>query len=152
MHKTPGIKPFLVHCTPAIEWTLNEQNMRPDKAKVIDEIWDEPRIESFLDKAPMGEENAEFSILLNAYRSMRPEDFARFIDKFKARGGHVDALDNRGRTLLDVIATHAKSEPLPSHTDAPEKVTTKSASTPESKPSPHTANLSASSPPHANGT
>ncbi len=86
--------------------------MRPDKAKVIDEVWDESRIESFLDKAPMGDEAEAFSVLLNAYRSMRAEDFARFIDMFKARGGRVDALDNRGRTLLDVISTHAKSEPF----------------------------------------
>ena len=86
--------------------------MRPDKAKVIDEVWDESRIESFLNKAPMGDEAGEFSVLLNAYRSMRAEDFARFVDMFIARGGRVDALDNRGRTLLDVISTHAKSEPF----------------------------------------
>lgn len=86
--------------------------MRPDKAKVIDEVWDEPRIESFLDKAPMGDETAEFSVLLHAYRSMRAEDFVRFIEKFKARGGRVDAVDKRGRTLLEVIASHAKSGPF----------------------------------------
>ena len=86
--------------------------MRPDKAKVIDEVWDESRIESFLDKAPMGDEAAEFSVLLNAYRSMRAEDFDRFITKFTARGGNVHAADQRGRTLLEVIADHEKSGPF----------------------------------------
>jgi hypothetical protein len=83
--------------------------MRPDKAKVVDEIWDDARIDSFLDKGAMGSEPAEFSILLNAYRSMRAEDFARFIDKFTARGGNVNAQDKRGRTLLETIANHDKA-------------------------------------------
>lgn len=86
--------------------------MRPDKAKVVDEVWDDERIASFLDKGPMGDEAAEFSILLYAYRSMRAEDFARFIDKFKAGGGNVQAKDNAGRTLAEVIADHAKAGPF----------------------------------------
>ena len=86
--------------------------MRPDKAKVVDEQWDDARIDSFLDKGTMGDEPAEFSILLNAYRSMRAEDFARFIDKFTARGGDVNARDKRGRTLLDTIAGHDKAAPF----------------------------------------
>ena len=51
--------------------------MRPDKTKVVDEIWDDERIDSFLSKQPMGDEPAEFSLLLNAYRSMRPADGLR---------------------------------------------------------------------------
>jgi hypothetical protein len=86
--------------------------MRPDKAKVVDEIWDEARIDSFLDKKAMGDESAEFSTLLNAYRSMRAADFARFIEKFKAQGGSVDAKDKDGRTLAQVIAKHEKATPF----------------------------------------
>ena len=86
--------------------------MRPDKAKVVDEIWDDERIDSFLSKAPMGDEGAEFSALLNAYRSMRVEDFGRFLLKFKANGGSVDAKDKDGRSLSQVIESHTKSEPF----------------------------------------
>ncbi len=86
--------------------------MRPDKAKVVDEIWDDERIDSFLGKAPMGGENAEFSTLLNAYRSMRAEDFGRFLAKFKANGGSVDAKSQDGRTLAQFIETHAKAAPF----------------------------------------
>ena len=86
--------------------------MRPDKAKVVDEIWDEARIDSFLDKNPMGDESTEYSTLLNAYRSMRPEDFARFIAKFRARGGSIDAKSSDGRTLSQVIAKHEKAAPF----------------------------------------
>lgn len=86
--------------------------MRPDKAKVVDEIWDEARIDSFLDKNAMGDENAEFSTLLNAYRSMRAEDFARFIARFTEKGGNVDAKSNDGRTLAQVIVNHEKATPF----------------------------------------
>ncbi len=88
------------------------KNVRPDKKKVVDEVWDEARIASFLDKQPMGTEAAEFSILLNAYRGMRLEDFARFIAAYKARGLRVDARSNDGRTLAETIAGHRKAAPF----------------------------------------
>jgi hypothetical protein len=81
--------------------------MRPDKQKVIDEVWDDERIEGFLHKTPMGDErDRDFSTLLNAYRSMRPGDFERFIDRFQALGGNLDARSNDGQTLLELIAGH----------------------------------------------
>ncbi len=87
--------------------------MRPDKQKVIDEVWDDERIESFLGKTPMGdEENPDYSVLLNAYRSMRPGDFERFIERFTALGRDLDAKSNDGQTLLALIADHRHSEPF----------------------------------------
>ena len=86
--------------------------MRPDKAKVVDEVWDDARIEEFLDKGAMGDEPGDFSVLLHAYRSMRADDFGRFLQKFTARGGNVSATDNQGRTLATVIGTHEKSQPF----------------------------------------
>jgi len=81
--------------------------MRPDKQKVIDEVWDDERIEGFLAKSPMGDEqNRDYSTLLNAYRSMRPADFERFIDRFTATGRDLDAKSNEGQTLLTLIADH----------------------------------------------
>ena len=84
--------------------------MRADKEKVVDEVWDDARISSFLDKGPMGGEPLEFSQLLHAYRSMRPSDFGRFLDRFKANGGDVNAKSNDGRTLLEIIEHHDKSQ------------------------------------------
>ncbi len=85
--------------------------MRPDKQKVVDEVWDDERIESFLDKTPMGEESSrDFSALLNAYRSMRPGDFERFLERFKALGRELDARSNDGQTLLELIADHRHGE------------------------------------------
>ncbi len=86
--------------------------MRPDKAKVVDEVWDEARIDSFLAKGPMGKESAEFSMLLHAYRSMRAEDFKRFIIKFTQQGHDVGANDRQGRSLAEIIRSHTKAAPF----------------------------------------
>lgn len=87
--------------------------MRPDKQKVIDEVWDDERIHSFLTKSAFGSEtDPDFSCLLHAYRSMRAEDFARFLTVFKAAGRDVNATGRDGYTLLALIADHAQSEPF----------------------------------------
>ena len=87
--------------------------MRPDKAKVVDEIWDDARIEDFLHKAPMGAEaDPDYSALLYAYRSMRPEDFGRFVERFAALGRNLSARGNDGRTLLGLIAEHRHAAPF----------------------------------------
>ena len=86
--------------------------MRPDKEKVIDEVWDDARVESFLHKPPMGDEPADYSVLLNAYRSMRPADFARFMALYKAAGHDPAARSRSGATLRETIASHRRAGPF----------------------------------------
>ena len=83
--------------------------MRADKIKVIDEVWDDARIDGFLDKEPLGDEPADFSKLLNAYRSMRFEDFRIFLHRYEARGGDKHARNKAGQTLSDIIKSHRQS-------------------------------------------
>ena len=84
--------------------------MRPDKKKVVDEIWDEERISNFLDKKPLGSEsNADFSALLYAYRSMRVDDFKRFLGMFLEQGRDINATSRDGQSLLASIAGHRQS-------------------------------------------
>jgi len=83
--------------------------MRPDKAKVVDEVWDDARIGEFLHKPAMNGEPLAFSQLLNAYRGMRPADFERFLEAFTTAGGDVHATDSQGRSLLEHIESHEKS-------------------------------------------
>ena len=88
-------------------------NMRPDKTKVVDEVWDDARIEAFLHKAPLGDErSADYSALLYAYRSMRPDDFATFIRLFVDAGRDVNAKSNGGETLLATIRDHRHGAPF----------------------------------------
>jgi len=87
--------------------------MRPDKQEIVDEVWDDARIRGFLDKAPLGRgEDADYSALVYAYRSMRPDDFALFIELFSAAGRNLNARGRLGATLLETIATHRHGAPF----------------------------------------
>lgn len=92
--------------------------MKKDKQKVLDEVWDDARVRSFLGKqrpsqsgAPLPGD-ADFYVLRHAYQSMRPDDFDRFLGFYAAEGRDVRAKDGRGRTLADAIANHANAAPF----------------------------------------
>ena len=81
----------------------------PSQPSVTDEVWDDDRVKSFLALQPMGE-SADFHVLLRAYRGMRVADFDRFLKFFTAAGRNLDAKDQRGRTLWDIIADHRQGQ------------------------------------------
>ncbi|MGA0840679.1 MAG: PA4642 family protein [Pseudomonadales bacterium] len=86
---------------------------RPDKKEVIDEIWDEARIDDFIHKAPLAPgEDPDFSALVYAYRSMRPADFTRFMTRFVAAGRNPSARGRQGQTLRTVITPHRQAAPF----------------------------------------
>ncbi len=104
------IRRYALSCPSTDERDLN---VRPDKKKVIDEVWDDERIDDFLSKAPLGPgEDPDYSAVLYAYRSMRVEDFARFIERFKAQGRNVQALGRNGQTVAKTIETHSQAAPF----------------------------------------
>ena len=85
--------------------------MRKDKAKVLDEEWDEARVASFLEPRPGDGEQADFRLLSRAYQSMRDSDFARFVPLFVAAGRDVNASGPQGQTLLEELAEHRYGAP-----------------------------------------
>jgi hypothetical protein len=87
--------------------------MRPDKKSVTDEVWDDQRVLSFLAPLPrQGRDDADFTLLVNAYRGMRPDDFARFIGFFKKAGHDLDARNEAGQTFIEYVASHRLSTPF----------------------------------------
>jgi len=85
--------------------------MRKDKAKVLDEQWDDARVASFLEARPGDGADADHRILLRAYQSMRAEDFARFVPMFVAAGRNLDATGPDGRSVLQEIGEHHYGAP-----------------------------------------
>lgn len=86
---------------------------RPDKQKIIDEVWDEDRVRSFLHATPPDDRvAADHFTLLRAYQSMRAGDFERFLRHFTAAGGDLDAGDEHGRTVAERIAGHRHARPF----------------------------------------
>ncbi len=86
--------------------------MKRDKAKVIDEAWDDARVKGFLNKLPPelpGE--PDFHVLLFAYQSMRVADFERFLSFFTQAGRDVGAVNADGEDVATYIARHAQAQP-----------------------------------------
>lgn len=82
----------------------------PDKPKVIDEEWSDERVKSFLALEPYDRAiNPDFNALLKAYQAMRAEDFERFIGFFVESGRDLNARNEHGETMLDIISQHRRS-------------------------------------------
>lgn len=86
--------------------------MRKDKAKVVDEVWNDERIRMFLDRLPPDGVDADFHALLTAYQSMRVEDFTRFVRFFRDAGRNLNAVDPAGQPLADIIGQHRHGAPF----------------------------------------
>lgn len=85
--------------------------MKKDKEKVIDEVWTEERVRSFLQVRSHDGTDSDFHRLLKAYQSMRPEDFADFVGFFVEEGYQLDATDREGRSVLDIVSEHRHGQP-----------------------------------------
>lgn len=82
----------------------------PSQPSVTDEVWDDERIQSFLEMEPSAGLSADFHVLQKAYRGMRPDDFERFLTFYIEAGRDVDATDPDGRTLWEIIAKHRQGQ------------------------------------------
>ena len=80
--------------------------LKKDKEKVIDEVWTEERVRSFLDiQAPAGV-NHDFHRLLKAYQSMRADDFELFVGMALAANLDLNDKNSAGQTVADIASQH----------------------------------------------
>lgn len=80
---------------------------RRDKEVVIDEVWDDDRVQSFLNLEPFETDvNPDFFVLWKSYQSMRAGDFRRLLRFFTEAGRDLDARNEWGQTLAEFISTH----------------------------------------------
>ena len=85
--------------------------MKKDKQKVLDEVWTEDRVRSFLDSKSYDGTDENFHMLLKAYQSMRASDFELFVGFFLAQNRDLHATDKSGRTVLEIIDSHRHGAP-----------------------------------------
>ncbi|MGI9286049.1 MAG: PA4642 family protein [Pseudomonadales bacterium] len=83
--------------------------LKKDKAKVLDEVWTEDRVRSFLNLQSAEGVDPDFHMLLKAYQSMRDSDFELFVGFFQAAGRDVNAKNPAGQTLLEIAKQHRNS-------------------------------------------
>jgi len=80
--------------------------MKKDKVKVLDEVWTQDHVKSFLLVRPHDGSDENFHMLLKAYQSMRVDDFALFVGFFTGEGRDVNATGKDGKSVLDIVKTH----------------------------------------------
>jgi len=85
-------------------------SLKKDKQKVLGEVFDDARIKSFFQyQAPAGVD-PDFHLLEKAYRGMKAENFATFINFFLEEGRNINARNPEGVTLLTIASQHRNSE------------------------------------------
>lgn len=80
--------------------------LKKDKQKVLGEHFDDERIKGFLTFASHGEVDTDYHLLEKAYRGMKADNFATFIDFFVAEGRNINAKNPEGKSFLQVIQRH----------------------------------------------
>lgn len=83
---------------------------RKDKQKVIGEPMTDEQVRAFLDCGPEQGLDLDHHLLMRAYRSLRSEDFSRFLGFFVGAGHNINAADPQGRTALAIIQEHQQGE------------------------------------------
>ncbi|HTQ98406.1 MAG TPA: PA4642 family protein [Candidatus Acidoferrum sp.] len=73
---------------------------------VTDEWWSDARVQAFLGMQPVEGEDADYHVLLKAYRGMVPEAFERFIAFFLDAGRNLNAPGPGGKTIFKLISEH----------------------------------------------
>lgn len=70
----------------------------------FNEPWSDERVAAFMTIQPPHGVSADFHILYNAYKHMRPHDFERLLVLFRAEGRDVNAKNEHGQTLADILS------------------------------------------------
>lgn len=79
---------------------------KKDKKVIEDEQRSDDQLRFFLGVQPPAGVDADFHALEIAYRSMKPDEFERFVGFFKADGRNVQAKNPAGETLAQVLSQH----------------------------------------------
>ncbi|MDB3856412.1 PA4642 family protein [Halieaceae bacterium] len=84
--------------------------MKKDKEKVIDEVWTQDRVKSFLEVKSYDNSNEDFHMLFKAYQSMRADNFTEFVEFFSLEKRDINAKNDAGQSVLDIVKEHRNSE------------------------------------------
>jgi hypothetical protein len=80
--------------------------MRKDKEKVLDEVWTEDHVKSFLAVRPFDNTDEDFHMLLKSYQNMRVSDFELFVGFFLSENRNINAVGRDGRNVLAIVSEH----------------------------------------------
>ena len=84
--------------------------LKKDKQKVLGETFDDERVKGFLVSEPQAGIDADFVVLERAYRGMKADNFATFVQFFIDESRNINATNPDGKTLLSIVSEHRKSQ------------------------------------------
>ena len=84
-------------------------SLKKDKQKVLGEVFDDERVRSFLTIHPREGINTDYLLLERAYRGMKAQNFATFINFFSEAGHDINACGPEGSNMLEVMLEHEQS-------------------------------------------
>lgn len=79
---------------------------RKDKKQIIGEPMTDEQVRAFLHTLPETGIDPDYHTLLRAYRSLRAQDFERFLAFFLAEGRNLNAPGPDGNSILATISAH----------------------------------------------
>lgn len=85
--------------------------MRKDKKQVIGEEMSDAAIAVYLNLEPADATPGALHKLMKAYRGLRIDDFARFLEMFKAAGYCLEARDQAGQDFSALVSSHRHAAP-----------------------------------------
>ena len=85
--------------------------MKKDKQKVLGETFDDERVKGFLHVLNVGDTDPDFTALERAYRGMKADNFATFVNFFVAEGNNINCTNANGLTFLQMLSLHRNSAP-----------------------------------------
>lgn len=77
--------------------------LKKDKQKVLGEVFDDERVKSFLVMEAREGLSLDYALLERAYRGMKADNFATFVQFFIDAGHDINATNSQGQTFLHTI-------------------------------------------------
>ncbi len=85
--------------------------LKKDKQKVLGETFSDERVREFLELTPVGETDPDYTALERAYRGMKADNFATFVQFFAEDGRNINCVNAQGETFLQNISKHRHAVP-----------------------------------------
>jgi len=83
----------------------------PSQPQVFEGLWQDDRIDLFVEEQLARYTDQPFKLLLAGYRGLRAEDFSRYLVKLAGLGVDLATTDPNGHTLWQIIDQHANGAP-----------------------------------------
>lgn len=80
--------------------------MAVSQPATFNEEWPDARVFAYLNHLPPEGGDADYWVLYNAFKHMRPLDFERLLTQFTHDGRNVHALNSEGKTIHELIAQY----------------------------------------------